>query len=187
MIQATSTRQLLDYTDALLAQMDAMVARHCVQAGDCFSNFVGPHVRHILEHYEALSAQIEPAGNAADALVVDYDARARDQRVQTDPVYARKRIALLRASLKTLARWPDAALVKALQVRAQGGMHGDFYMEVPSNWLRELMFLASHCVHHFAVVKLQTMSHGTDLGANFGKAPATLSYESRIQSHTAFQ
>ena len=185
MIQATSTPQLLEYTDSLLAQMDAVVMGHCALADGPFSNFVGPHVRHILEHYETLAVQIELAGNSANAPVLDYDARARDQRVQSDPAFARKRIAQLRTSLKILALWPDAAFVKALHVRARGGLQGDFCMEAPSTWLRELMFLASHSVHHFAVVKMQALQLGTDLGTHFGKAPATVSYESRTQSLAA--
>ena len=187
MIPISPPRQLLDYTDALLAQMDAVVAGHCARTDGSFSDFVGPHVRHILEHYEALSAQIEQAGNSADAPVVDYDARARDQRVQTDPEYARKRITRLRASLQTLADWPETAFVSAVRLRVQGGVQGEFYVELPSNWLRELMFLASHCVHHFAVVKLQAQQRGTDLGEHFGKAPTTISHQSRPHAHAAIQ
>lgn len=179
MIPTASATQLLGYTQTLLAQMSALATEHDAATDGAFSDFVGPHLRHILEHYEALSTQLAFADDTANPPVVDYDARARDLRVQTDPAYAVQRIALLAATLAPMAQWTDAHYARPLRMRAQAGVQGEFYVEVASNWLRELMFLASHSVHHFAVVKLQAQQRGKDLGEHFGKAPATVSHAFR--------
>jgi hypothetical protein len=44
---------------------------------------------------------------------------------------------------------------------------------------RELLFVSSHTVHHFALVAHYCKTAGVDLGADFGKAPATMAHEHR--------
>ena len=171
-------QELLAYTGLLLDQMAALVAGHDADLDGDFAEFLGPHMRHIIEHYETLTGQLSPAGRPGAAVVLDYDARVRDVRVQSDPAFALARLSQLRVALEPLAAWPVDAFDQPLELHAQGGGQGEFYMASRSSWLRELMFLASHCVHHFAVIKLHALQHGKDLGAHFGKAPATVAHES---------
>jgi hypothetical protein len=133
-------------------------------------------VRHIIEHYEALTG---PCAQAAPAMgaVVNYDARKRDLSVQTEPRVALERVAALRSALQAMAAWPDAAFAAPLALHSQGGEMGELCFASPSTPLRELAFLASHCVHHFAIIKLHAQQKGQDLGPYFGKAPATVAHE----------
>ena len=167
---------LLAYIDLLLVQMADLASRHDADADGPFGEIVGPHLRHIIEHYEALTGQIE-ASRGPEAVVVDYDSRVRDQRVQTEPAFALVRISLLRSALATLAAWPDASFSRPVVVQTVGGLQGELAFAAQSTWQRELGFLASHTVHHFAVLKTHASHQGRDLGAHFGKAPSTVAHE----------
>jgi hypothetical protein len=46
-----------------------------------------------------------------------------------------------------------------------------------STALRELQFLVSHTVHHYAVIALILRARGLEPGPDFGVAPSTLKYE----------
>ena len=41
---------------------------------------------------------------------------------------------------------------------------------------RELRFLVSHTVHHYALIAMVLRGHGLDPGEEFGVAPSTLAY-----------
>ncbi len=174
-----TAHDMLGYTDSLLAQMAALVRGHESAADGEFSVFLGPHVRHIIEHFEALVVQLRSDPQQPERCVVDYDARLRDLAVQTQPAVALQRIAALRGSVELWAELPVQAFERVVSVQVLAGNAGELSITTQSTVLRELAFLASHCVHHFAVIKLRAQQGGKDLGADFGKAPATVSHESK--------
>ena len=50
-----------------------------------------------------------------------------------------------------------------------------------TNWTgstvqRELMYVLSHTVHHYAIISLLALQSGVKLDAEFGVAPSTLAY-----------
>jgi len=45
---------------------------------------------------------------------------------------------------------------------------------------RELQFLSSHTVHHFAIVAMILKIQGFETPDTFGVAPSTLKYENRL-------
>lgn len=47
----------------------------------------------------------------------------------------------------------------------------------PSSLGRELQFLSSHTLHHYALIKLLLDDTGLDLGPEFGVAPSTLAWQ----------
>jgi hypothetical protein len=59
----------------------------------------------------------------------------------------------------------------------QAGNAGELTVTVETTLGRELMFLSSHTVHHFALVAQYSKAAGVDLGHDFGKAPATVAFE----------
>lgn len=133
---------------------------------DRFSDHIGPHLRHLIEHYDALLFPVEPG-------VVDYDHRPRDRALETEPDLAVDRLRSLMASLDTLA---SARLDDVLVVRAQVGLWGQWSCEVGSTLGRELVVLSSHAVHHFALLRSHCQRHGLRVGAEFGMAPSTLAH-----------
>jgi len=128
---------------------------------------VGAQFRHILDHYcSFLEGQ---AGGT-----IDYDARRRDPLIERDPVAAADVAARLAAALERLeAR--DANRPVSVQMHT-GGEDGlpDWR---PSSVGRELQFLVSHTVHHYALIKLLLEDHGIYAGEEFGVAPSTLAFQ----------
>ena len=159
--------RLLRFNAELLTQALALVAAH--QAGHQTANApryagtVGAHLRHVIEHHEALVF-------AARSGTVDYDGRARDRELENQPALAHARLWALQARL---AAWPGAALDTPLRVLGLAGVRGEFAFAVGSTLGRELAFVASHAVHHFALLHAHCAQHGIPLPAGFGLAPAT--------------
>lgn len=164
--------RLVDFNCEVLGQALQVLAAHDAVAGSDYGSHTGPHLRHVIEHYEAFTQQV--AGRA-----VDYDSRARDRAPERDPAVARQRIVSLQQQLRALDL---ANLTEPLAVHLRGGLAGDENFVSVSSPARELLFVASHAVHHFALIQRHCETQGISLGADFGKAPATVRH-ARHASH----
>ncbi|EHR72221.1 hypothetical protein BurJ1DRAFT_3413 [Burkholderiales bacterium JOSHI_001] len=162
-----AARHLLSFSRQTLDQALALVAAHTGPARPEYAGPVGSHLRHVIEHFEALIAA--PPGGC-----VDYDARARDATLDACCTVARARLLALRRQLST---WDEAALAAPVQVLGQCGLAGEFRFAVASSVGRELAFVASHAVHHFALLKPHCLASGIAIDGDFGKAPATVAHE----------
>ncbi|MGL5017865.1 MAG: DinB family protein [Luteolibacter sp.] len=124
-----------------------------------FSSTIGQHIRHCVEHYEeflqALRQQRE----------LDYEKRPRDLRVETDLREAARRLEAIREALG------DNMPCRELRVWDNGSDSA-----APSSVSRELQFLLSHTVHHFALIAVIARIAGRQVPRDFGIAPSTLSY-----------
>jgi hypothetical protein len=136
---------------------------------------VGSQFRHVLDHYQAFLL-----GRSAGR--VDYDARQRDRRIETDPkeaaVLARQMVAGLE-----LIHVEDGNRALAIQMDTGGDQRVPDWR--PSTIGRELQFLVSHTVHHYALIKLLLEDVGIDAGADFGVAPSSLAYQAGLRRETA--
>jgi len=167
--------RLLGFNQQVLDQALAVVGAHAVPgaphsappSAPPMAGPVGAHLRHVVEHYEALV-------NGLTLGVVDYDGRPRDRQLETSPTLARDRLLGLR---QVLGQWTPDMLDRPVQVLGQGGITGDFDFCVTSSVGRELAFLASHAVHHFALLAEHLQRHGVPVPAHFGKAPGTVAHE----------
>jgi hypothetical protein len=135
----------------------------------------GSHLRHIIEHYEAL---VFPRS----AHVVDYDQRPRDRELEVNPARASARLNGLQDQLQG---WHHRELLRPVQVHGQGGTAGEFGFQVMSSIGRELAFVASHAVHHFALLLAYCQQHHIATPTHFGKAPATVAHERATAAHAA--
>jgi hypothetical protein len=126
---------------------------------------LGAHYRHHIEHVQLLLAGLAGEG------VIDYDARERDIDIQTSRQVALARTDECVAGLRAL-RADD--FDRAVCVVCRSCVAGDSRPETASTLGRELIFLLSHAVHHFALMKLiaEAMGHATD--DTFGVMPSTL-------------
>jgi hypothetical protein len=154
-------------TDLLNALNDEL---YCQVVAPYFSSGVGKHIRHNLDHYESFLAGL--AGGR-----INYDARRRDQQIETDRRHAIQKILSIISRLDAI---PDQALDHPILVT----MNDVAETEAPSQWgsstvRRELQFLLSHTVHHYAIVAMILKIQGFDCGKDFGVAPSTLKYERR--------
>ena len=161
-----STQNLLEHNIATLNQA-LNILDHVTRRRLAYGTEVGPHLRHVLEHYEGFVT-----GLAAGR--IDYDARPRDRAVETRIEVARQRIVDLIARLGELA--DDGPLPSHIQVRLASASDAPG-LEAWSSPDRELQFLQSHAVHHFALIRLHLQACGEAPGDDFGKAPSTLRFE----------
>jgi len=161
----TPTARLLRFNREVLAQALALAASHDAPGAPPYARPVGAHLRHVIEHYEALLHPAEPG-------VGDYDARPRDTALEQDPQLAQQRLQALMQKLQG-----PLVLDEAVRVLGRGGLLGEFGFEVRSTLGRELVFLAGHAVHHYAVLMQHCEEHGIPVGEHFGKAPATVAHD----------
>ena len=164
------------YNHNLLGQATDLIDRLKAQALPTFnySQAIGPHLRHIIEHYTALLTAI--GGTQG---LVDYDARDRNMHIQSEPDATIAKLRELQATMRRFAETlgQHANLKHPLVTRSQAGNVGELTIEVATTLGRELMFLSSHTVHHFALVGHYSKVAGVDMGPDFGKAPATRAFE----------
>jgi uncharacterized damage-inducible protein DinB len=163
---------LISSNIALLGQAREVVASlsapQYAQAPQGFHSSIGQHIRHILDHYRSL---LNAQGD-----VVDYEKRERNTPVENDPVQALAHIAQVSQQLYQLKARALRLQIEACHTHAQT-------TTAASSTERELMFLLSHTVHHFAIVGIYLRVLGVNAPADFGVAPSTLSF--REQSNLA--
>lgn len=143
---------------------DAFTARSPATLGAS----IGGHLRHNLDHYTCFLRGV------ADGRI-DYDARQRDNGVESEPATA---CAALGAAAAGFAALDAAALDRDLEVRMDTG-EGDTRPWTRSTVRRELQFLVSHTVHHYALIAMICGMHGHAVEAGFGVAPSTLEHRRR--------
>lgn len=132
---------------------------------------VGAHLRHCLDLYSSFLAGL-------DSGRIDYDARARDPRLETDRLHALSTIRTLIGQLETCdGESRDGALTVAMDRGA--GEQGE-HAFTASSVRRELQFLRSHTVHHYALIAAVLRLHDFEPPADFGVAPATLTYRREL-------
>ncbi len=162
-------------------QQGVRLLRH-VSTGDfthrleaCFHSSIGGHLRHNIDHYLRFRD-----GLAAGR--IDYDSRERDERIETDAEYATDK---LQEVAGFLAGIPVDALEKPVQVKMDSGTRvGESESEawVKSSVGRELQFLLSHSVHHYALIAVICNLLDVQLEDGFGYAPSTLKHREKIET-----
>lgn len=124
---------------------------------------IGSHLRHCLDFYDSLLCGLRSG-------LINYDARARDLACELQRALMEKRIS---QTIASLARIPVEDLSSPVRVILEGGR-----MPTPSqsSLARELQFLLSHTVHHFALVAVILRLQGREVPDHFGVAPSSLAH-----------
>lgn len=159
--------RLLEQSVHLLATIDD--AAYTAPAELFGGQRIGGHIRHVIDFYECLIRGL-PDG------VVDYDARRRDSVLETD---RRAAMARLEDLARTLRGDPRLRSVRTLRVASEGATFAE------STIGRELQAVASHTVHHFALVALLLQSQGCSVPAEFGVSKATLDFRAAQRREAA--
>lgn len=134
----------------------------------------GAHMRHVLDCYRCFLRGLEPVQVPTAAAPVNYDDRERDPKVETDGAYASN---VIRQLIAALERLKPSDLDRSLRVQVDAAAwNQDDAIWSSSSVGRELQFLLSHTVHHYAIMSLILRAEGFDPGAEFGVAPSTLEY-----------
>lgn len=169
-----STTELIEHNIHTLQQgcavLDHITAEQYSHPIGAHSSSIGKHVRHIIDHYLCLIN-----GMLGDKIA--YDARIRDQRYELNVHIARQKIDQICMQLKNIVAKSvgNGAMPKRkLTVSCSTSVEQSSPIEVDSTLERELVFLQSHSVHHFALIKMILQGQGITIGEHFGIAPSTV-------------
>lgn len=128
-----------------------------------FQSTIGAHFRHAMEHYLCFIEQL-PDG------VISYDQRCRDQQLEEDISYARQVLQDICSKLGGF--YGKQADIGQLEINDQP-LTGSIVTTVE----RELLFLLSHTVHHYAIIGAMARGLGKAPQSDFGVAIATQTYQ----------
>ncbi len=132
----------------------------------CYASGIGKHIRHNLDHFDNFLTGLPKSA-------IDYDARLRDKNTENSRGVAASRIKKIISRLEKLT-----AADPSLKLRVDMNREGDRMNWTESTLARELQFLISHTVHHYAIIAMILKIQGVDLQiSGFGVAPSTLKYE----------
>lgn len=125
---------------------------------------IGGHIRHCLEHYQSFIDGLDGEG-------IDYDLRQRRRDVECESDTAKDLAETLIAAFESrTAEIVDSA---AVDVRMDCGQDGKTEWQT-STLGRELQFLVSHTVHHFAMIGGMCQMLDVETIKDFGVAPSTI-------------
>lgn len=122
---------------------------------------IGAHIRHNINFVEAVL-------DGSISGVIDYASRRRDRRIETDRSFASGKIRYLIEALENLP--------VDLTTRVKVTSEIDPTFLFPSTLGREIEFVISHAVHHYALIKERLAETEIEVGEKFGVAPSTLEY-----------
>lgn len=165
LFQIEQNAALLDQGLALLTRLD-----DAVYAG---GHRAGAHLRHVLEFYECFL-------NGLDSSHIDYSSRKRDETIEKSRAAAMGRLRSLMARLRT-----NPALIGDGVVWVK---LDDYETAAPeSTWMvsslsRELHYLTTHTIHHYALIASALKPCGVEMDRDFGVAPSTLRYRASRQA-----
>ncbi|MBF7053037.1 hypothetical protein IOC61_06840 [Halomonas sp. KAO] len=160
----------LHQLETLLVEITPLAYRHGFDAEA--HQTLGRHVRHILDHYQAL---LDGIGVAC----IDYEARVREPGLERDPALARERLGQIHEGLTRLVEHACVPLQLKYPVDEEGAT-----LTLTTSLARELAFLTSHTVHHMALLRVLAQQLGVRLSADFGVHPSTLRHWRRQTMET---
>ena len=160
-------RQNIHFLDQALDLLDAL-DDHLYCACDAHGHScVGAHMRHVLDCYSCFLRGLDDGR-------IDYDARERNPELEADWRVGQSAVRRIRADLEGL---DEAERRREVRVRVDAAAWGDVDPWTRSTVGRELQFLLSHTVHHFALIAMTLRSLGFEPGRGFGVAPSTLEHQ----------
>jgi uncharacterized damage-inducible protein DinB len=129
------------------------------------SSGIGSHLRHCIDYFDRFLEGL--AGGR-----LDYDQRKRDPLLETNRLHARRKLRSLASACRGLASC-DRTELRVKQDCASETADAPW---TASSVERELQFLMSHTVHHFALIAVILRLNGLEPADGFGVAPSTLRY-----------
>jgi len=151
---------LLEQTTALVEQLEAM-----------HYPAVGPHFRHVVDHYALFLSGLTSG-------VINYDERQRDTVLETCCDHLLARISRIVDQFIDI----DVSMDAPVKVQCATCTVTSSKEEL-STIGRELMFLHSHAVHHLAMITLKLEIAGVKVDPTIGLAPSTQRYYANLDGN----
>ena len=123
---------------------------------------VGTHFRHNLDFVTNFLSGLKSGK-------FDYNRRERNLQVETNRRYA---VSRFREAISELENLTPEMLEKNILVRSETIEN----LWCDSSAMRELEFLQSHTIHHYALIEAKLALFGNQTPARFGVAPSTLEF-----------
>ena len=143
---------------------------------NCYHSTIGGHLRHNLDHFLCFRVGVESGK-------IDYDARTREEFLETDPKYASRKMQDL---VEFFGALQGKDLDRSLEIKMDSGAsHPENGPWSKSSLRRELQFLISHTIHHYAFIATLCSEDGSNLPENFGVAPSTLRFRNALRPRCA--
>ncbi|XOV80456.1 MAG: hypothetical protein ACFHVJ_05765 [Aestuariibacter sp.] len=139
---------------------------YCEVKSPLFSSSAGTHFRHVLDHYLALMHR--PQG------IINYNIRHRFSKAESSTQAA---LVVIDDIAHWLLQLNGQDLQENVQVISEIAVDEVQNAETTSTLARELVFVSSHAVHHYSIIKVISTLQNVSLPADFGIAPATASFQ----------
>ncbi len=170
------SRALLTANAELLRQMLQLVPELSDEnyrslPATCMEGSIGQHLRHVIDHYQCFVDGLQRE-------LLDYSARGRNVQLECDPEFARETTSRLADTLEAL----DISGSSTLMVLHEP-VNGNSEPAV-SSVARELEFLLSHTIHHYALIAIALRLLGISVPENFGLAFSTVNFRSESAAQT---
>jgi uncharacterized damage-inducible protein DinB len=130
---------------------------------------VGPHLRHCVDHFRVLLDGWRTGS-------VNYDARARDPRLERDPEAVGRAFVEIAGALTTIRSVDLSMTMDLLQSAAPGRPP----VSSPTRLDRELVFLSGHAIHHIAIMVLAAREAGVTVPPQLATAFSTESEQETV-------
>ncbi len=131
-----------------------------------FNYSAGTHFRHCLDSYNCFFAGLE-AGE------IDYDVRERNELIERNRAIALEQIERIINRLESFSA-ADSGTRLRVKMECAAPLDPDSWGD--SSVLREMNFLMSHTIHHYAIIAMMLRIQGFEPGEQFGVAPSTLEH-----------
>lgn len=145
--------------------MGLTAAQYTQQPGERLPGTVGGHVRHILDHANAL---VEAAATGH----LCYDNRQRGTDVETSRDSA---LASLNDLIGQLGKLPTTCGDRPMDFQVMMASDAE-PLRLQTTFVREAAFVLSHTIHHNALLGVLIHALGAGVPDDFGYAPSTLAY-----------
>lgn len=172
--QHTDARSIVMATVAILEQGEQLLRAltatdYTRRVPEAFNACIGGHYRHCLDHFTSVL-------RALDADTVDYDHRARDPRIESEPGFALSVTLGIRAQIERL---PLGLLDVPIRARCEVNYSHDDSPVTGSSFGRELVYGVTHAIHHYALIAVMARLMNVQLPGHFGVAPSTVAHQAR--------
>lgn len=141
-----------------------------------FTSSAGAHMRHIIDHYLAVISGMESE-------LIDYDVRDRGSKVELSPIFAQEKLVEIAQWIESLS---EDDLQRSITLTTEVSITKKKVQKVPSSIARELIFVSSHALHHYAMISQISIAQKSILSRpstkagvqpnTFGLAPATATF-----------
>lgn len=159
----------------LLQQGIELLSRHdertfCASDAASYGSGIGSHFRHVLDHYRSFLEGVSGG-------LIDYDNRHRDTAEEKFLDSAIEALKSVKESLES----SEVDVEAPVRVKVCASTRESEALHSGSTAGRELQFLVSHTVHHYALIAIASRMHGIFPNEEFGVAPSTLKYLNSVR------